>query len=325
MAISKMELMPYEKNEGSKKEHDTSNMARLSKRAIVNPYAEPPRTEAVRRNSQDSFDTKGQTVIVFDWDDTLFPTTWVRHEKQMHWKYPLEQQTRYTIKQREGYRKQLDRLAMDVEKLLLLACELGHVVIVTLALNPWVTLSSSNFFERVGKLIKAQNIDIVYAQEAVNNQEKGVSGETNDEIMAYWTGKKRAAIEKEIRTFYEKSNSSWKNVLSIGDSDFERRAAIQSMEDYADSSPSKLLQSKSKGDEDMMCRSGFVGSHYRRIRMKTVKMFDSPNLDDITTEIAMLYKWLPFIVKKDGGFDVNLEDDERLYEAHFELTGEDLR
>ena len=71
-----------------------------------------------------------------------------------------------------------------------------------------------------------------------------------------------------------------------------------------------------------MCLSGFVGNHYRRLRTKTVKMYDSPRIKDLELEIQLLKKWLTALVQLDSGLDVDLEDDERLAETHRLLTGE---
>jgi len=288
-----------------------------------------------RRNSQNIFASKEQTVIVFDWDDTLFPTTWVRHEKGLHWRYPIDQQTKFPKQEREQIKQQLDKVSEEVERLLRLAGELGHVVIVTLAREPWVDLSVANFFSRVGKLIKRKNISVVYAQDMEDSQEYNKAEfKSDEEAEIYWIRKKQRAIQGEITKFYESSGSSWKNVISIGDSNFERMATIRSMEDYAKDKKGEvndagetsgsLTVSDSKGFTDEMCKSGTIGNHYRRLRTKTVKMFDSPNIEDLSTEMSMLYKWLPYLVQKDSGFDVDLEDDDKLYGAHKELTGEDL-
>ena len=36
--------------------------------------------------------TRHQTVIIFDWDDTLFPTTYVRHDLGLNIQQPLKNQ-----------------------------------------------------------------------------------------------------------------------------------------------------------------------------------------------------------------------------------------
>jgi len=298
------------------------------------------------RNSQSGFATPEQTIIIFDWDDTLFPTTWVRHEKGLHWRFPLDKQTNFSQEERTTIRKQLLSLENYVQRVLKLALTLGHVVVVTLARHPWVHLSCDNFFPEIGEFLRQHNINVVYAQDLRNddgkqkdyNKQKFAS---DMEAEKYWTEKKQTAIMQEISKFYKQSQSSWKNTISLGDSDFERFATLHSMEDYAvladeddepevGSAANKLAMlkpslSKSKDQKpDDFCRSGWVGQHYRRIRCKTVKMFDSPSIEDLATEMSMLCKWLPYLVKRDAGFDVDLEDDSRLYQAHKELTGEDL-
>jgi len=43
---------------------------------------------------------------------------------------------------------------------------------------------------------------------------------------------KAEAMREEIEEFYSKSKSSWKNILSFGDSDFERVALVTTAERY---------------------------------------------------------------------------------------------
>jgi len=289
-------------------------------------FTNPPGTHGVvntsRRNSQDAFATKDQTILVFDWDDTLFPTTWVRHYMGLHWKHPLADQ-RINVLQKRKIKAALDELSAEVEQFLLAALQRGRVVIVTLARIPWVRLSCDNFFPKVGKILQDFEIKIVYAQEMVHAE-----GELPAQIPtdpagqeAYWTAKKQLAIQREVEAFYSQyEGQSWKNVISIGDSDFERKATHLTMSNY--SQDHELRASQSRGEEDMMCLSGFVGNHYRRLRTKTVKMYDSPRIKDLELEIQLLKKWLTALVQLDSGLDVDLEDDERLAETHRLLTGE---
>ncbi|CAE7243575.1 unnamed protein product [Symbiodinium necroappetens] len=46
-----------------------------------------------RRNSQAFFADKAQTLLIFDWDDTLFPTTYVRDDLDLSWNKPLKDQS----------------------------------------------------------------------------------------------------------------------------------------------------------------------------------------------------------------------------------------
>ncbi|CAD7939593.1 unnamed protein product [Amoebophrya sp. A120] len=325
------ELMPFQKtllhNTGgsedrfskfvTKSSHEASGAAANSSSSIL----------AARRNSQDAFAAKDQTILVFDWDDTLFPTSWVRHYMNLHWKYPLAEQ-RISAIQKRKIKVALDELANEVEQFLLAAMQRGRVVIVTLARVPWVRLSCDNFFPKVGKLLQEQNIKIVYAQELIHGDAE-LSNQIPSDAAGqerYWTAKKQLAIQREVEFFYSQyPGQSWKNVISIGDSDFERKATQLTMQEYSVGlSDGALRTSQSRGEEDQMCMSGFVGNHYRRLRTKTVKMYDSPRIKDLELEIQLLKKWLTALVQLDSGLDVDLEDDERLAETHRLLTGEIL-
>jgi len=321
----------------------------------------PPYNTRNRRNSQGTFANVDQTILVLDWDDTLFPTTWVRHYMGLHWRYPLEDQPVNAV-QKTKIKQALDELSCEVEEFLRLALTKGRVVIVTLAKIPWVQLSCDNFFPRIAKVIKENDIRIVYAQEAQFAESKLPSPSPDAASQeAYWTRKKQLAIRAEVEHFYSQyPGQSWKNMISIGDSDFERKATIATMTSYGSPngteqqlSPSRSSSTRVKTDSsenlespnvsplgsgaaiagivgtpgkdddcDMMCLSGTVGNHYRRLRTKTVKMYDSPRIKDLELEIQLLKKWLPSLISLDSGLDVDLEDDERLADTHRLLTGE---
>ncbi|CAK0840920.1 unnamed protein product, partial [Prorocentrum cordatum] len=80
-----------------------------------------------RRSSQDEFASPRQTIIILDWDDTLFPTSYVRDRQSPD-------------------RIRLARAAAAAEQLLRRAAALGEVRIVTLAKAPWVSMSCEHFF-----------------------------------------------------------------------------------------------------------------------------------------------------------------------------------
>merc|ERR1719367_2539109 len=54
----------------------------------------PGYARGIRRNSQESFAEKMHTTLVLDWDDTLFPTTWVREDCKLDWRMSLDEQVR---------------------------------------------------------------------------------------------------------------------------------------------------------------------------------------------------------------------------------------
>lgn len=327
----KEELMPYTKGVPEDPSASHRHEKSMNKVLLQNSQhgasdnSSPAVLSSKRRNSQDQFASKKQTIMVFDWDDTLFPTTWVRHYMGLHWKYPLDDQPINAVQKRK-IKLALDELATEVETFITLALTKGHVVIVTLAKIPWVGLSCENFFPKIAKLIKDHDIRIVYAQEVQFNESDLPAPATDPESQeAYWTKKKQLAIQSEVEHFYSQyPGQSWKNVISIGDSDFERRATYDTMKSYQAQGQNELKISSSRGEEDLMCLSGVIGNHYRRLRIKTVKMYDSPRIKDLELEIQLLKKWLPSMISLDSGLDVDLEDDERLADTHRLLTGEVL-
>eukprot|EP00397_Hematodinium_sp_SG-2012_P009564 GEMP01009654.1.p1 GENE.GEMP01009654.1~~GEMP01009654.1.p1 ORF type:complete len:226 (+),score=56.51 GEMP01009654.1:814-1491(+) len=218
---------------------------------------------------------------------------------------------------------------------------LGHVVVVTLSEPPWVELSCDNFFPQIGRFLKNHDIKVVYARDLDGEANNGKrTFQSDDEAIHYWTRRKQKAIISEVRNFYAQSSSTWKNVVSLGDSNFERFATQAALKYYStlDGAPTELepqvgsnadkravlKPSISKGLLDSHAVSGWVGEHFRRLRCKTVKMFDAPDIEDLTTEMSILHMWMPYLVERDAGFDIDLDDDTHIYDAHFELTGENL-
>ena len=77
------------------------------------------------------WDQPHQTEIIFDWDDTLFPTTWLRSlSGSMRWQDPLDEASPYFPVFRD--------VSQRVSKLLHAASDLASVSIVTLATPSWM-------------------------------------------------------------------------------------------------------------------------------------------------------------------------------------------
>jgi len=249
-----------------------------------------------RRNSQAMFSMPMQTVIIFDWDDTLFPTTYVRDDLELDWQKQLKDQP-LNLKEKADVSEKLGRVALNVQELMRLACSMGKVILVTLARSPWVHLSCENFFPRIGTLIKDLNVPVIYAQEGEQVDYKKMEMMENEEIEQYWSGVKGKAIASQVKKFYSQyEGQSWKNIISIGDSDFERLGTQAACKDY-------LERTGLAGDQETE-----VDGHVYKVRTKTFKMVDQPTVEELAVEVAMLHKWLPLMVNLDSGFDVNVND-----------------
>jgi len=267
-----------------------------------------------RRNSQFMFSMKNQTVIIFDWDDTLFPTTYVRDDMELAWQKPLKDQ-RLDPREKVDIIKKMEKCEDHVITLLKIAKDLGKVILVTLARNPWVTTSCCNFYERVGKLIEQLNVPIVYAQTGVQVDYDKMAMASNEEIEQYWSSIKGKAIANEVKQFYSQyEGQSWKNIISIGDSDFERLGTQAATADY-------MKQSGLGSGSDSASQ---VDGHVFKVRTKTFKLVDQPTIEELTVEVELLQKLLPLMVNLDTGFDVNLsnvEDEEELQRIEKTLQG----
>lgn len=250
-----------------------------------------------RRNSQHCFADPSQCIIIFDWDDTLFPTTYVRDDLELNWRVKMKDQ-RLDIREKTKITNKLDRCAKRVLELMRLASRYGKMVLVTLARSPWVNDSCNNFYPAVGRLIRDMNVPIVYAQEGMQVEYNKRDMKSTEEIEEFWSKVKGKAIARELESFYSQyEGQSWKNIISIGDSDFERLGTQLATKDY-------MTQAGIKVDGQTV----EVDNHVYKVRTKTFKMIDQPTVEELTLQVTMLHKWLPLMVQLDNSFDVNLND-----------------
>merc|ERR1712048_814531 len=115
----------------------------------------------VRRNSQQCFADKMHTTLLLDWDDTIFPTTWVKKDCEMCWKLSIDDQL-----ERGSLRKKqiVELLEKHLEKAAIFLHEANcyaNVFIVTLARKPWVEMSMDNFLPGLKRFVS--NYKIIYA------------------------------------------------------------------------------------------------------------------------------------------------------------------
>lgn len=249
-----------------------------------------------RRNSQLFFASKSQTLLIFDWDDTLFPTTYVRDDLKLVWNKPLKEQD-LSSAEKNSIGKKLELCASHAVELLKQADRFGKVVLLTLARAPWVSESCKNFYASVGRLITQLKVPIIYAQEGIQVDYSKQNMSSDEEIERFWSSVKGKAIARECNKFYSQyEGQSWKNVISIGDSDFERLGTQNAMENY---------MRETGIDSDGLVD---VNGHLYKVRTKTFKMLDEPTVEELTVEVDMLKAWLPLMVKLDSSFDVNLNN-----------------
>mmetsp|Transcript_53109 Transcript_53109/g.137174 ORF Transcript_53109/g.137174 Transcript_53109/m.137174 type:complete len:542 (-) Transcript_53109:135-1760(-) len=274
-----------------------------------------------RRNSQAEFAEKRQTCIILDWDDTLFPSTYVRDDLRLSLKCSLAQQKVPDSIKQEAQRN-LYGVAVEVEQLLRRANSHGQVILVTLAREPWVTDSCRYFFPGIEEVLQELNIKTVYAQQGRNVEYNKMQMMSAADTELYWSRMKGEAIRAHVEDFYSQyRGQTWKNVISIGDSDFERLGTMNAVAEYmvehgvlggeASEPAASYLQPKAKsyrdvGSPKIRCDNAgeaTVRGKMYRVRTKTFKMLDQPTVLELAAELSLLRGWLPLMVQLDDSFD----------------------
>jgi len=155
------------------------------------------------------------TLIILDWDDTLFPTSWItKNNIEIH-----------AIKNEETI-ECFNQLDIALNKLFKTMLKCGDILIITNALINWISISSA-ILPRISKLLKSTNIKIVSA--------RGEYQQVTDNPMDW----KKLAFERELNIIMK--NKLINNVISIGDAEYEYNALINLYR--ADKKNYKLLKS----------------------------------------------------------------------------------
>ncbi|CAE7653043.1 unnamed protein product [Symbiodinium sp. CCMP2456] len=294
-------------------------MAMVSRRAIQNPgkgvaVKQKPSIRKtiesmISTGSQAEYFRQEQTIIIFDWDDTLCPSSWIRANKKVLSFFKPAPNV-------EKYQKPLRELQAAVEVLLKLAMKLGTVVIVTNAMDPWVETSCRNFLPSLLPLVST--LPVIYARSIFEQQgvdmarspSRGSSplsrlampgmyaangqnrlGNINAKIAAQRVEEtspqkwKEVAFAQEIKDFYSRyQHQSWKNVISIGDSVFERDAVRR-----------VVLQRPTPT---------------KKCRTKTLKLFDDPEIEELVAQVKVVYDVINVMVQYDGDLDIEIDEED---------------
>jgi len=190
-------LAAMERNLCSKASDDTaSDCSTVS----GSPDISTPHEDCISDCSSDS-SSDVETLVIFDWDDTLFPTSWLQNQGL------LAEGATISAEQLA----QLEELAERARLTLQMALEIGKVVIVTNAAHGWIEMCSTMFFPSLVSMLKT--LDMVSAR---SDFEKYSQDPTE------W---KRMAFEREVDFFYGSGHAGQqRNIVSVGDSLHEQIA-----------------------------------------------------------------------------------------------------
>jgi hypothetical protein len=141
--------------------------------------------------------SKNKTLIILDWDDTLFPTTWITTNE-------INLRNNIDVDKHRQYFSQVD---LDLNNLLIKLTQCGTVIIVTNALLTWIKLSTT-ILPRTSKIL--EKIKVISARGDFQSK----SANPMD-----W---KKFAFESIVQTMGKKIN----NIVSVGDAEYEYNALI---------------------------------------------------------------------------------------------------
>mmetsp|Transcript_47819 Transcript_47819/g.126575 ORF Transcript_47819/g.126575 Transcript_47819/m.126575 type:complete len:350 (-) Transcript_47819:332-1381(-) len=263
------EEVKHEKPDAQKAKPEPLRSSRASKSGGMLNIFRSSRTTP--RDSQFEYASRDQTIIIFDWDDTLLPSSWMRDSPLVDEQGHLRNMSDMSAEVHETLRA----FMLQVVAVLSLALELGMVVIVTNARRPWVDISCRTFLPDVKPLMR--KIPVLYGLELIDSG-KGKMEEKGIDL----TETKVRAMKSAVTKFYSRyENQSWKNVLSIGDAFFEHDAVLQVVRE----------------------RPEYTGA--KKCRVKTVKLLESPSISGLQVQLKILQSWLGSVVTSDK--DVSID------------------
>lgn len=222
---------------------------------------------------------------MLDFDDTLFPTTWLCTN------YAEEGQTLVgsrNPKMQAEVRENILAFAPTVKSFILSAKMVGMVFIVTNAVPGWVHAMITRYLPEVDEIL--DDVHIIYAREVFMTAKKGVGRRRGLSTMAW----KVEAMEQTLANMY--GAKSWKNIISMGDGPDEFHA----LQAVAEAHTNPVSSNTGKP---------------RPCRVKAVKCMANPTLYELAIEIELLMQSLPAILQNDGSLIIKLQVD---------LTGTEL-
>jgi hypothetical protein len=152
----------------------------------------------VMYNKKDLHISSENTLIIIDWDDTLYPTSWTM-ENGIDLTDPRSRTT---------YMAQFEKLDDNLSSALSHMTTLGEVIIITNAMPEWIELSVS-VLPKTKKCLK--KIEVISARLRYQNKTK----------MNDW---KKYTFQEEI--IFRSQNKKYHNIMSLGDAEFEHNALI---------------------------------------------------------------------------------------------------
>jgi len=181
------------------------------------------------------------TILIFDWDDTISPST------------QIELQTRLPLVTEEALAISYASLAARAARTLEVAKQYGTVVLVTNAEKGWIELSCQRYLPSLSRSL--ENVRLLSARSTYEAQ--GVKSPTEWKFLAF---------ESEIQEFYQHLPSDGhKNVISFGDSMHEREALFRATASMPNTSRKSVKFIERPSVEQLTRQHELLHDHFRQI------------------------------------------------------------
>jgi len=311
----------------------------MFKHPTAKPSVERRRKKTfIQHSSQHKFKDRDQTAIVFDFDDTLFPTTFLERDSGLKSENPADIETYMQFEYDDALLK-MEECQAAAESMIQVAKSFGHVFVVTLSTRGILQKRCEAWYPRVWKLLNESQITMVYAMDIHRSSLKPDEKGDNSKFSAgHWACVKGKAIAKELEHFYSQyEGQTWKNVISIGDSNFERYGTLGAASAHVQN---KILRSSTALDQAFVkgwqsfdndpdwseTLEGVHEGHIFKVRTKVVKMKDEPSSCDVAEQLMLICDCLPELVCLDSCLnhefnDVN-EESKCLFQSALGISGD---
>mmetsp|Transcript_155998 Transcript_155998/g.500238 ORF Transcript_155998/g.500238 Transcript_155998/m.500238 type:complete len:330 (-) Transcript_155998:171-1160(-) len=178
-----------------------------------------------------------QTVIIFDWDDTLLCTSYLNLRPEDALPPAVERIVR--------------EIAAAAVRLLEMAMRVGHTFIITNAMNGWVEYSSAKWVPELLPVLQSQRLKVISAR---TKYEQHFPGEVSQwKIQAFLEVQRQ--LDSEIIT----------NLLCLGDSNFEMDAVHVMGKEFAQALVKTIKFREHPSPEELLKQLELVGQKFERI------------------------------------------------------------
>lgn len=206
-------------------------------------------------------------IFIIDWDDTLFPTTWVN-------KNSIDMGKSHTIQEYKVYFLELDK---TISGLLESLNQVGDVWIVTNANINWIKTCLMGL-EQTRKTIISNKIRIVSARDSYSSNS---SSPTEWKILTF-----QDILEDIINKISSKIKpNTFVNIISIGDAMYEYMALIN-LDNFIKSYMLNNNSSNTKSNKQF------------KYLLKNIKFIEKPEFDFVIDQMNVLNKNKDSIVNK---------------------------